>query len=108
MKASPGSTLDGSSLGDDAGAPVARPPAAMPVAVSGALDFLPDVPGGILTYAVGAYLLWRWLNPQARREREDRAARAKYGREYKDARRRAEAQWALDQRNRQHPRPPRR
>jgi hypothetical protein len=32
---------------------------AMPVAVSGPLDFLPDVPGGILTYAVAGYFLYR-------------------------------------------------
>lgn len=32
---------------------------AMQEAVGGPLDFLPDVPGGLLTYAVGGYLLWR-------------------------------------------------
>lgn len=31
----------------------------VPVATSGVLDFLPDVPGGMLTYAIGAYLLYR-------------------------------------------------
>ena len=31
----------------------------MPQAIGGPLDFLPDVPGGIFTYAAGAYLLWR-------------------------------------------------
>jgi len=36
--------------------PVATP---MPVAVSGPLDFLPDVPGGIVTYGVVGYLLYR-------------------------------------------------
>lgn len=30
-----------------------------PVAVSGPLDFLPDVPGGIITYGVAAFLLYR-------------------------------------------------
>jgi hypothetical protein len=30
-------------------------------ALSGPLDFLPDVPGGLLTYAVGGYLLYRAL-----------------------------------------------
>jgi hypothetical protein len=30
-----------------------------PVAVGGPLDFLPDVPGGLLTYAVTGYLLYR-------------------------------------------------
>lgn len=29
--------------------------------VGGALDFLPDVPGGIVTYAVGGFLLYRAL-----------------------------------------------
>lgn len=33
----------------------------MPVAVSGPLDFLPDVPGGIVTYGIAAYLLYRYL-----------------------------------------------
>lgn len=33
----------------------------MPVAVAGPLDFLPDVPGGALTYAVAGFLLWRHL-----------------------------------------------
>ena len=32
-----------------------------PVAVGGPLDFLPDVPGGLLTYAIGGYFLWRFL-----------------------------------------------
>lgn len=41
-------------------AAVAAPSAApMPVAVSGPLDFLPDVPGGIITYGVAAFLLYR-------------------------------------------------
>jgi hypothetical protein len=30
-----------------------------PAAVGGPLDFLPDVPGGLFTYAAGAYLLYR-------------------------------------------------
>lgn len=32
-----------------------------PIAVGGPLDFLPDVPGGIVTYGVGAYLLYRYF-----------------------------------------------
>lgn len=41
-------------------APTAAAPSdAMPVAVSGPLDFLPDVPGGIFTYAVAGFLLYR-------------------------------------------------
>ncbi len=31
------------------------------MAVGGPLDFLPDVPGGLLTYGIGAYLLYRHL-----------------------------------------------
>lgn len=31
------------------------------VAVGGPLDFLPDVPGGLLTYAVGGFFLYRYL-----------------------------------------------
>lgn len=33
--------------------------AAVPMAVGGPLDFLPDVPGGLFTYAAGAFLLYR-------------------------------------------------
>lgn len=33
----------------------------VPVATSGTLDFLPEVPGGMFTYAIGAYLLYRAL-----------------------------------------------
>ncbi len=40
--------------------PVAEHPG-MPLAVSGPLDFLPDVPGGLFTYAIGGFLLWRHL-----------------------------------------------
>jgi hypothetical protein len=36
-----------------------KAPSAVPVAVGGPLDFLPDVPGGIVTYGVAAYLLYR-------------------------------------------------
>ena len=32
-----------------------------PIPLSGPLDFLPDVPGGIVTYGVAAYLLDRYL-----------------------------------------------
>lgn len=35
-------------------------PAPAPIEPLGVLD-LPDVPGGIVTYAVGGYLLYRWL-----------------------------------------------
>ncbi len=38
-----------------------------PIAVSGPLDFLPDVPGGLLTYAVGSYFLWRYLTKRSPR-----------------------------------------
>lgn len=40
-------------------AAAAAPVDAMPVAVSGPLDFLPDVPGGLITYGVVAFLLYR-------------------------------------------------
>ncbi len=33
----------------------------VPVATSGVLDVLPDVPGGMFTYAIGAYLIYRAL-----------------------------------------------
>lgn len=43
--------------------PMATPPmsgmSGMPVAVSGPLDFLPDIPGGLVTYGVAAFLLYR-------------------------------------------------
>lgn len=38
---------------------VVAPMAGVPVAVSGPLDFLPDVPGGLITYAVAGYLIYR-------------------------------------------------
>jgi len=41
-------------------------PSGMPVAVGGPLDFLPDVPGGLVTYAVGAYFLYRHFTRKAR------------------------------------------
>jgi hypothetical protein len=44
-------------LGMSLAPPADSPP--MPVAVGGPLDFLPDVPGGIVTYGVVAYLLYR-------------------------------------------------
>lgn len=45
--------------------PAAASSAGTPVAVGGPLDFLPDVPGGVVTYAVVGYLLYRHL--QARK-----------------------------------------
>jgi hypothetical protein len=36
-----------------------------PVAVGGPLDFLPDVPGGLVTYGVAAYLLYRHFKRRA-------------------------------------------
>lgn len=38
----------------------------VPMAVGGPLDFLPDVPGGILTYGIGAYLLYRHFTKKGR------------------------------------------
>ncbi len=38
---------------------VVAPVAGVPVAVSGPLDFLPDVPGGLITYAVAGWLIYR-------------------------------------------------
>lgn len=38
-----------------------------PVAVGGPLDFLPDVPGGLLTYAIGGYLLYRHFSKKRAR-----------------------------------------
>lgn len=40
-------------------APVVATTAPMPMAVSGPLDFLPDVPGGLVTYGLVGYLLYR-------------------------------------------------
>ena len=34
----------------------------VPVATSGVLDFLPEVPGGMFTYALGAYLIYRAIS----------------------------------------------
>lgn len=38
-----------------------QPTQAPPQAVGGALDFLPDVPGGLVTYGLGAAALWYFL-----------------------------------------------
>lgn len=40
---------------------------AMPLAVSGPLDFLPDVPGGLVTYGVVGYLVYRYLTKRRSR-----------------------------------------
>lgn len=45
----PGSGMDTAGMVDDG----------VPVSVGGPLDFLPDVPGGIVTYGIAAYLLYR-------------------------------------------------
>lgn len=37
-----------------------------PVAIGGPLDFLPDVPGGLLTYAVVGYFVYRHFTRKAR------------------------------------------
>lgn len=47
-------------------AAAALPELGQPMAVSGTLDFLPDVPGGLFTYAVGAFLLYRHIKRKAR------------------------------------------
>jgi hypothetical protein len=41
--------------------PSAAPVNGVPVAVSGPLDFLPDVPGGLVTYAIVGYLVYRHI-----------------------------------------------
>jgi hypothetical protein len=41
--------------------PRMQQPVPVPAAVGGPLDFLPDVPGGLFTYAAGAYLIYRHL-----------------------------------------------
>ncbi len=37
-----------------------------PIGVGGPLDFLPDVPGGLVTYAVGAFLLYRAISKKGK------------------------------------------
>lgn len=37
-----------------------------PVAVGGPLDFLPDVPGGLFTYAIAGFFIYRHLAKRAR------------------------------------------
>lgn len=37
----------------------------VPVGVGGPLDFLPDVPGGLVTYAVAGYLLYRHISKRS-------------------------------------------
>lgn len=41
-------------------------PRSRPVSVGGPLDFLPDVPGGLVTYGVVGYLLYRHFTKRAR------------------------------------------
>jgi hypothetical protein len=38
----------------------------VPTSVGGPLDFLPDVPGGLFTYAAGIYLLYRHFHKKGR------------------------------------------
>lgn len=47
----------GQSLAPATVAPVSAPAAPL----SGPLDFLPDVPGGLLTYAIGGFLAYRYF-----------------------------------------------
>lgn len=59
-----GAVLDGYEAGFSAApveAMVPAPDPVPPMAVGGPLDFLPDVPGGLLTYAIGGYLAYRYL-----------------------------------------------
>jgi hypothetical protein len=49
-------------LPEDVGQPIGQP-----VATGDVLDFLPDVPGGIFTYAVAGFLLYRHLTRKGRR-----------------------------------------
>lgn len=51
----------GYSAGDSGRGGMAVSLAPAPQAMSGPLDFLPDVPGGFLTYAAGAYLAYRYF-----------------------------------------------
>jgi hypothetical protein len=54
--------VDGRSVGFSAAPPaaVALPPPTSPAAV-GAFDFLPDVPGGFLTYLIGGLVAYHYL-----------------------------------------------
>lgn len=56
-----GVVLDGYEAGYSAAPAEALVPAPAPMAVGGPLDFLPDVPGGLLTYALGGYLAYRYF-----------------------------------------------
>jgi hypothetical protein len=51
----------GQVLTPSGGSPLDVPDDGQPLAVGGPLDFLPDVPGGLATYLVGGYLLYRYL-----------------------------------------------
>jgi hypothetical protein len=46
---------------------MAYQPMTFPVAVDGPLDFLPEVPGGIVTYGIGAYILYCMLSKRRSR-----------------------------------------
>jgi hypothetical protein len=56
-----GGLLDAYESGYSAEPPETLAPMPAPQAMSGPLDFLPDVPGGLLTYAVGGYLAYRYF-----------------------------------------------
>lgn len=65
-----GAVLRARDLGMDLSPPAQLPPATtsgVPVAVSGPLDFLPDIPGGIITYAVVGFLVYRHFTKKRRR-----------------------------------------
>lgn len=64
-----GAVLRARDLGMDLSPPSPLPLTAtsgVPVAVSGPLDFLPDVPGGLLTYAVVGWLVYRHFTKKRR------------------------------------------
>jgi hypothetical protein len=56
-----GAILDAKQAGMRASAPARAAPAATAVGSYDLLGFLPDVPGGLLTYAVGGLLAWHYL-----------------------------------------------
>lgn len=45
---------------------MAYQPLTIPTAVDGPLDFLPEVPGGLVTYGVGAYLIYCMFSKKRR------------------------------------------
>lgn len=53
--------IDSKSVGISAAPPIPLTPASTPPAAVGTFDFLPDIPGGFLTYLIGGAVAYHYL-----------------------------------------------